>query len=107
MRYALFYNRTNGTAVVTAAPAHAVAGGIEAEDIDVAGTALEGRRAPVVAVLSNVVRRRPETTAGSGKEDGFAVLTGYFVAVMTALHSPRPSTLVYEFLALCFGRKSP
>ena len=85
MRYALFYNRTNGTAAVTVEPVHEVVGGIEVEVIGVVGIALVGRRAPIVAVLSNVVRRRPVTPTGGGKEDGFAVLAGDFVAVMAAL----------------------
>ena len=107
MRYALFYNRTNGTAAVTVEPVHEVVGGIEVEVIGVVGIALVGRRAPIVAVLSNVVRRRPVTPTGGGKEDGFAVLAGDFIAVMATLCRPCPGTLVHKFLPLCLGRHSP
>ena len=102
MRFALFYNRANGTAIVTAGPAHVVVGGTEAEAI-----ALVGRRAPIDAVFSNVVGRRPATPTGGGKEDRLAVLAGDFVAVMATLCHPCPSALVYEFLELCLGRQSP
>ena len=101
MRFTLFYHRADGTAIVTAEPAHAVAGGTEAKVKGVVGNAPVGRRAPIAAVLSNAVGRRPETPTGGGKKDGFAVLAGDFMAVMTTLCCPCPSTLVYEFLELC------
>lgn len=108
MRFALFYHRTNGTAMGAVAPVHAVVGEIEVEVIGEVGIALVGRRAQIVAVLSNEVRRRPVTPTGSGKEDGFAVdLACYFVAVMATLICPGPGAFVYKFLALCFCRQSP
>ena len=85
MRFALFYHRADGIAVVTAVPVHDVVGGIEAVATGAVGIALAGRRAPIAAVLPNAVRRRPVTPTGGGKEDGFAVLAGDFVAVMAAL----------------------
>ena len=81
--------------------------GSVAEAIGVEGTALVGRRAPIVAALSNVVRRRTVTPTGSGKEDRFAVLAGYFVAVVTTLCRPCPCAFVYEFLHLRFARQAP
>ena len=107
MRFALFYHRADGKAVATVAPVHAVAGGIEVEVIGEVGIALVGRRAPIVAVLSNEVGRRPVTPTGGGKEDGFAVLAGDFIAIMATLCCPCPGTLVHKFLALCLGRQSP
>ena len=108
MRFALFYNRANGKAIETTAPLREVVRRIEAEVKGAVGIALVGRRAPVVAAISNVVRRRPETIARGGKEDRLAIsLTRYFIAVMATLCRPCPSTLVYEFLALCPGRQSP
>ena len=101
IRFALFYHRANGTANAATVPIRAVARRTEVEVIGVTGIALVGRRAPEVASLSNVVRRRPVTPTGGGKEDGFAVLAGDFVAVMATLCRPCPGTLVYEFLELC------
>ena len=89
------------------APIRVVARRMEVEAIGVVGTAPIGRRAPIAAVLSNEVGRRPVTPTGGGKEDGLAVLAGDFVAVMATLCRPCPSALVYEFLELCLGRQSP
>ena len=82
-------------------------GGTEEEVIGAVGTALVGRRAPIVAVLSNAVRRRPVTPTGGGKEDGFAVLAGDFVAVMATLCRPCPGTLGFQLFEFCLGRQSP
>ena len=107
MRFALFYHRADVKAVATVAPVHDVAGGIEVEVIGEVGIALVGRRAPIVAVLSNEVGRRPVTPTGGGKEDGFAVLAGYFIAVMATLCRPCPSTLGFQLFEFCLGRQSP
>ena len=97
MRFALFYHRADGIAVVTVAPTHGVVRGFEVEATGVAGTTLVGRRAPVVAALSYAVRRRPVTKARGGKEDGFAVLAGDFIAVMGTLCRPLPSAFDHKF----------
>ena len=82
-------------------------GGTEEEVIGAVGTALVGRRAPIVAVLSNAVRRRPVTPTGGGKEDGFAVLAGDFVAVMATLCRPCPGTLGLQLFEFRFCGHSP
>ena len=82
-------------------------GGIEAEVIGAVGTALAGRRAPIVAVLSNVATRRPVTPTGSGKEDGLAIFAGNLVAVVAALCRPGPSALGFQLFEFCFCRQSP
>ena len=107
MRYALFYNRTNGTAEVTVEPVHAVAIRIEVEVIGADGIALVGRRAPTAADLSNGFKRRIVTIARGGKEDGLAVLTGDFVAVMATLCRPCPGTLGFQLFEFCLCRQSP
>ena len=108
MRFALFYNRTDRKPEATAVPVHVVAGGIEVEAIGAAGIALVGRRAPIVAALSNVDRRRPVTPTGGGKEDGFAVsLTRYFIAVMATLCRPCPGTLGFQLFKFRFCGHSP
>ena len=107
MRFALFYNRTNREPAVTDAPVHAVVGGIEAEAIGAVGIALVGRRAPIVAVLSNEVRRRPVTPTGSGNEDGLAVLAGDFVAVLAALCRPCPCAFGFQLFEFSLGRQAP
>ena len=102
MRFASFYHRADGIAIVATVPIRVEARRIEVEAIGVVGSVLVGRRAPIVAALSNAVGRRPETPTGGGKEDRLAIsLTRYFIAVMATLCCPCPSTLVYEFLELC------
>ncbi|MGM9815566.1 MAG: hypothetical protein ACI304_00730 [Lepagella sp.] len=78
-----------------------MARGIEVEEIGAVGTALVGRRAPIAAELSNVVRRRPVTPTGGGKEDGLAVFAGDFVAVMAALRRPCSGTLGFQLFEFC------
>ena len=107
MRFALFYHRADGIAIVAIAPSRGVARRIEVEAIGVVGIALVGRRAPIVAVPSNEAGRRPVTPTGGGKEDGFAVLAGDFVAVMTTLCCPCPSTLGFQLFEFSFCRQSP
>ena len=107
MRFALFYNRTNGIAIEAINPTRVVVRRIEEEVIGVVGIALAGRRTPVVAALSNEVRQRPFPPTGGGKEDGFAVLAGDFVAVMATLCRPCPGTLGFQLFEFRFCGHSP
>ncbi len=91
----LFCDGANRMPVVAIVPTHIVAATVEVEAVGAAGTAPAGRGTPIVAVLTNVVTRRPVTAARSRKKDTVAIRASYSVAVYTTLAYPTPGTFVF------------
>ena len=81
--------------VVAIVPMHTAVATVEEEAEGAESTALEGRGAPIVAVLTNVVTRRPAAVARSRKKDTIAIGSRYLIAVYTTLAGPCPSAFIF------------
>ena len=84
-------------AVATIVVAPAVIDRKEVEVVRAAAIAV-GRSRPIVAEGAYIVERLIVAKAGGRKEDGVAVGAGNVVTVDAVERSPRPSTIVDEFL---------
>ena len=80
--------------VVAIVPTHIVVATVEEEAVSAVVIALVGCRTPIVAVLANVVVRRPVVVAPSRKKNAVAVGAGHFAAVHAALGGPLPGAFV-------------
>ena len=80
---------------VARVPIHIVVATVEAEAAGVVGTALVGRGTPIVAILTNVVKRRPVAVARSRKKDTIAIGSRYFTTLYAALGGPCPSAFIF------------
>ena len=82
--------------VVTVAPIEAVIATAKVEAVRALRITLAGRRTPIVAIVAGDARKRPVAITGSGKEDAVTGLfTCYFIAILAALCSPLPRTVVF------------